>query len=128
MSLSPSSDFGKEEVEGDVQGENQLEVLEDGRDHSEAGVISSTLTTLIGPGVGVNNSRSAGFCLKIKRHVENNLVLTRKSKELFQISLEKEKEVKGRGLPMAVLKENLEGQLKTPKVIIGIQVMVRKIP
>ena len=106
MSLSPSSDFGKEDVEGDVQGENQLEIYvsEDGRDHSEAGVISSTLTTLIGPGVGVNNSRSAGFCLKIKRQVENNLVLTRKSKEPFQISLEKKKEVKGRGLPMAALK------------------------
>ena len=29
---------------------------------------------------------------------------------------------------MAVLKENLEGQLKTPKVIRGIQVMVGKIP
>ena len=29
---------------------------------------------------------------------------------------------------MAVLKENLEGQLKTPKVIRGIQVMGRKIP
>ena len=80
MSLSPSSDFGKEDVEGDVQGENQLEVLEDGRDHSEAGVISSTLTTLIGPGVGVNNSRSAGFCLKINCQAENNLRLNKKVK------------------------------------------------
>ena len=82
MSLSPSSDFGKEDVEGDVQGENQLEVyvLEDGRDHSEAGVISSTLTTLIGPGVGVNNSRSAGFCLKINSQAENNLRLNKKVK------------------------------------------------
>ena len=29
---------------------------------------------------------------------------------------------------MVALKENLEGQLKTPKVLRGIQVMVRKIP
>lgn len=33
----------------------------------------STLTTLVGPGVGVNNSRSAGFCLKINHRVENRL-------------------------------------------------------
>ena len=31
----------------------------------------STLTTLVGPSVGVNNSRSAGFCLKINSRVEN---------------------------------------------------------
>ena len=54
--------------------------------------------------------------------------LTRKLKEPFQISLEKKREVKGRELPMAALKETLEGQLQTPKVISGIQVMVRKIP
>ena len=82
MSLSPSSDLGKEDVEGDVQGEIQLKVyvLEDRRNHSEAGVISSTLTTLIGPGVGVNNSRSAGFCLKINSQAENNLRLNKKVK------------------------------------------------
>jgi len=33
----------------------------------------STLTTLVGPGVEVNNSRSAGFCLKINHRVENRL-------------------------------------------------------
>ena len=37
-------------------------------------VIISTLTTLMGPGVGVNNTRSAGFCLKINSRVENNLL------------------------------------------------------
>ena len=33
----------------------------------------STLTKLVGPGVEVNNSRSAGFCLKINQRVENRL-------------------------------------------------------
>jgi len=33
----------------------------------------STLTTLVGPGVGNYNSRSAGFCLKINHRVENHL-------------------------------------------------------
>ena len=38
-------------------------------------VFISNLSTLKGPGVGVNNSRSAGFCLKMKRQEEYNLQL-----------------------------------------------------
>jgi len=42
----------------------------------------STLTTLVGPEVGVNNSRSAGFCLKINSRVEN-LRLNKKVERTF---------------------------------------------
>ena len=57
------------------------------------------------------------------------LNLTRKSKELFQISLEKKREANGRGLQMAVLKENQNGHLKIiPKVIREIQEVIIKTP
>ena len=42
----------------------------------------STLTTLVGPELGVNNSRSAGFCLKINSRVEN-LRLNKKVERTF---------------------------------------------
>jgi len=60
-------------------------------------VIISTLTTLMGPGVGVNNSRSAGFCLKINSRVENLRLIKKVERTFLNLSGEVGRSQSSRG-------------------------------
>ena len=57
----------------------------------------STLTTLVGPGVGVNNSRSAGFCLKINSRVENLRLIKKVERTFLNLSGEVERSQSAQG-------------------------------
>jgi len=57
----------------------------------------STLTTLVGPGVGVNNSRSAGFCLKINSRVENLRLIKKVERTFLNLSGEVDRGQSARG-------------------------------